>query len=83
MDFKNLTIYNFYNLISTMMKYGYEKNYPDSPGMTQEELRNFFVDFNPIGVDMGWFTRDRRAGSGRRGSRIYGGKYAYTYCTRV
>ncbi len=62
MDFKNLTIYNFYNLISTMLKYGYETNYPESPGMTQAELRKFFIDFNPIGEDMGWLARtDGRA----------------------
>ena len=62
MDFKNLTIYNFYNFISTMLRYGYETNYPNSPGMTQAELRNFFIDFNPIGVDMGWLARtDGRA----------------------
>ena len=55
MDYKNLTIYNFYHLISTIMKWGYEKDYPNSPGMSQEELKNFFTDFNIIAENMGWF----------------------------
>ena len=58
LDYKNLTIYNFYYLISTMMKQGYEKNYPNSPGMTQEEVNNFFVDFTPIGEDMDWLDKE-------------------------
>lgn len=55
LDYKNLTIYNFYYFISTMMKQGYEKNYPKSPGMNQSELSDFFIDFNPFGEDMDWF----------------------------
>ena len=54
-DYKNLTVNNFYHLISTMMRTGYEKNYPESPGMTAKELGDFFMDFNIIAVEMGWF----------------------------
>ncbi len=57
LDYKNLTIYNLYYLIATMLRSGYEKNYPESPGMIQEELKNFFIDFNPIAEDMGWFQK--------------------------
>lgn len=57
LDYKNLTIYNFYYFISEMLKYGYEKDYPESSGMVQKELGNFFSDFNPIGEDMGWLTK--------------------------
>ena len=58
-DYKNLTIYNFYHIISTMMKLGYEKNYPESSGMTQAELINFFNDFDIIGENMGWFQKKK------------------------
>ena len=56
LDYKNLTIYNLYYLIATMIRSGYEKDYYlKNQGMTQAELRNFFIDFNPIADDMGWF----------------------------
>ena len=57
LDYKNLTIYNLYYLIATMLRSGYEKNYPESPGMIQEELKIFFIDFNLIAEDMGWFQK--------------------------
>ena len=56
-DYKNLTVYNFYYLISTMMRSGYEIHYPRSVGMTQEELKNFFLDFNIIAENIGWFQK--------------------------
>ncbi|MDE0119227.1 MAG: hypothetical protein OXM55_04375 [Bdellovibrionales bacterium] len=56
-DYKNLTLYNFYYLIATMMREGYEARYPRSSGMTQKELRRFFQDFNIIAENMGWFQK--------------------------
>ena len=44
-DYKNLTLYNFYYLIATMMREGYEVGYPKSSGMTQKELMVFFSGF--------------------------------------
>ncbi|MYE07638.1 MAG: hypothetical protein F4X95_02665 [Oligoflexia bacterium] len=65
-DYKNLTLYNFYYLIATMMREGYEKGYPGSTGMTQKELRSFFQDFNIIAENMGWFqeTENRALNAG-------------------
>ena len=80
LDFKNLTIYNFYYLIAVMMKAGYatditevlketavdHKDHNDNKavdrGITQEELRNFFLDFQIIGQNMGWLEGE---GEGR------------------
>ena len=57
-DYKNLTIYNFYYSVAEMLKMGYEADYPDGLGTTQEELNNFFNDFQPIGEDLGWLRSD-------------------------
>lgn len=57
-DYKNLTIYNFYYSVTEMLKMGYEANYPDGVGMTEQELNNFFNDFQPVGEDMGWLRSD-------------------------
>ena len=57
-DYKNLTIYNFYYSVAEMLKMGYEADYPDGVGMTDEELNNFFNDFQPIGEDFGWLRSD-------------------------
>ena len=77
LDFKNLTIYNFYYLIATMMKAGYATDITETleetatekisektseKGITQEELRNFFLDFQIIGQNMGWLEGE---GEGR------------------
>ena len=60
MDYKNLSIYNVYHLISRLMRWGYEKNYPKSPGMNQKELNSFFTDFNIIAENAGWFQDTKR-----------------------
>ena len=60
-DYKNMTIYNFFHLIARMIRIGYEKNYPEKSGMTQEELNAFFVDFTPIGQDMKWYYRAEKS----------------------
>ncbi len=56
-DYKNLTLYNFYHFISRIIRMGYEKDYPNSAGIVQEELENFFFDFNVIGENIGWFQK--------------------------
>ena len=57
MDYKNMTIYNFFHFIAMMMRMGYEKNYPISPGMTDKELSAFFKDFHIIGQNLGLFQK--------------------------
>ncbi len=52
-DYKNMTIYNFFHFIAMMMRMGYEKDYPASPGMTSKELADFFSDFQIIGENLG------------------------------
>ena len=79
LDFKNLTIYNFYYLIAVMMKAGYANGFADisegvekvshktsekthDKGITEAELRDFFLDFQVIGQNMGWLEGE---GEGR------------------
>ena len=57
MDYENASIYNLYHLIALMLRGGYEQGYPKTPGLTQAEIKNFFLDFNIIGEEMGWFQK--------------------------
>ena len=60
MNYKNIKLYSFYHFIANMIKKGYENHAVEggeSPGMTQEELTEFFTDLRPFAVDMGWLEK--------------------------
>ena len=57
LNFKNLTIQNAYRLLTFLLRSGYERNYPNTPGITVQELHDFFVDFQSFAIDMKWLAR--------------------------
>ena len=53
-SYKNLTIYNLYNITAEFIKAGYQKGYPQKTGLKQLETEQFFIDFYPVQAALGW-----------------------------
>ena len=50
----SLVLLNTYQLMTQMLRAGYEENYPTGPGLSRERLNTFFNDFVPFAADMKW-----------------------------
>ena len=55
-NFKNLTIFNFYHLLTEFIESGYGKKRANEIYINFKGFKEFFYDFFPFGDDMVWFT---------------------------
>ena len=52
-NYRNLTFYNFYNLIKDMILAGYKNNETAENIIHRKEIETFFTDFHPIQLNLG------------------------------